>query len=248
MKITGVIPARYGSTRFPGKPLANIAGKPMIQHVVEQSRKAKQLHDIIVATDDNRIAKAVKQFGGKVEMTSKNHKNGTERCEEVFQKLSDKADYLLNIQGDEPLISPKLIDTICALIQNKQPEIATAIRPLKNEEEIASPNVVKCVRNLKGQALYFSRSAIPFQRNHKALNKNEPIYYQHIGIYAYNTSILQKLITLPPSLLESIEQLEQLRWLENGFTIDTIVTTEPTFAVDSPEDVEKIETILHEKY
>ena len=241
MNIIGVIPARYASTRFPGKPLAKIAGKPMIQHVVEQCKKAQQLSKVIVATDDDRIVESVRNFGANCIRTKTSHNNGTERCAEVVEHLSEPIDYIINIQGDEPMIEPQLIDSLCVEIQNRQPEIITAVRPLSREEHIQSANVVKCVQSKQGKALYFSRSVIPFKRN----VASQVQYFQHIGIYGYAKQVLKEIVQLPESKLEIAEQLEQLRWLENGYTIQTIETEFPTYAVDVPEDIATIEQLLN---
>ena len=239
MKIVGIIPARYASTRFPGKPLATIQGKPMIQYVVEQCQKAKKLNKIIVATDDERIVDAVKRFGGNVLLTKQNHNNGTERCAEVLDLIDESVDYIINIQGDEPLIDPKLIDNLCELIMQKQPQLATAVRLLEKKDEIQSPDIVKCVRSKAGKALLFSRLPIPYKRDSSPTFQIQ--YYQHIGIYAYEREILREIVQLPVSDLEQAEQLEQLRWLEYGYHIYTIETNAATYAVDRPEDIAIIE-------
>lgn len=241
MNILGVIPARYESTRFPGKPLVDIAGTPMIIRVIEQCNKSQRLTNVIVATDDHRIFDAVEQFGGNVMMTSAKHQNGTERCAEVVENLEEQPDFLINIQGDEPLISPVQIDNLCQLLIDQKPEIATIVRPIYDDSQINSSNVVKCVTTKGGRALYFSRHAIPFQRNQTNIT-----YYQHLGIYAFQTEVLQKVVRLSPTPLETTESLEQLRWLENDFEIITIETDLPTYSVDSPEDIDIILKRLRE--
>lgn len=236
MKRLGVIPARYASTRFPGKPLADILGKPMIQHVYERCKQSKLLDQVVVATDDTRILKAVESFGGVAVLTAHDHNNGTERCAEVA-KIFHSFDYIINIQGDEPLINPAQIDQLCDTFAN-QPEIVTLVRPIEQKQQIESEHVVKCVRNIQGKALYFSRSTIPFPRNEATT------YYQHIGIYAYRADILQQLVTLSPTILEKTESLEQLRWLEHGYSIYTEINHLPSFGVDTPEDIQTIINIL----
>ena len=240
MKIVGIIPARYQSTRFPGKPLATIAGKPMIQHVVEQCRKSKLLDSVIVATDDERIANAVTNFGGEVVFTKPTHSNGTERVAEAATLPDKPADFIINIQGDEPLIAPEQIDEVCEFLKTNRPQIATLVRPMNDKEQVQSANVVKCVITKNGEALYFSRSPIPFARN------QVKTYYQHIGLYAFAADVLQQIVQLEPGELEQAESLEQLRWLENGFTISTLKTDRPTFGVDVVEDSAIIEKQLNE--
>jgi len=235
MKVLGIIPARYNSSRLPGKPLIDLFGKPMIQHVVEQAKKSLLLSKIVVATDDARIEKAVNQFGGHVIMTSPDHTSGTSRCAEVVKNLKESFDYVINIQGDEPLIQPSQIDTFSSLFVNKATNIATLARPVNSKEQLASPHVVKVVRGVDGTALYFSRSIIPFNRT-----ETSPIYLQHIGIYGYKINVLQQLVELKESPLELAESLEQLRWLEHGYKINVGLTNDPTFAIDSPDDIEKV--------
>ncbi|MEO8174251.1 MAG: 3-deoxy-manno-octulosonate cytidylyltransferase [Sediminibacterium sp.] len=232
----GIIPSRYASTRFPGKPLAIIDGKSMIERVYIQSKLSASLAKVIVATDDERIYNHVKDFGGEVVMTSSSHQSGTDRCAEVVSNLEESFDVAINIQGDEPYIQPEQIDLICSCFEKNETQIATLIKQTTNKTEIESPNIVKAVvaQNLK--ALYFSRHAIPFNRN----NFDDIIYYKHIGIYAYRTTILSLLSKLPVSLLERAESLEQLRWLENGFPIQTAITQYETIAVDTPADLEKL--------
>ncbi len=239
MKIVGIIPARYDSTRFPGKPLVDLMGKPMIQRVVEKCEQAEHLNEVIVATDDERIANAVRAFGGQVVLTSSKHQSGTDRCAEAVEKLHIKADYIINIQGDEPLIQPEQIDDMCFELMNKQPELLTLVRSIKKASEIASPNVVKVVLSNSGHALYFSRSVIPYPRA-----KETQSAWQHIGIYAYRRDVLQQIVALPLGKLERMEQLEQLRWLENDYTILTMETNYPTIAIDTPNDVDEVLKIL----
>ena len=245
MNCIGIIPARYDSTRFPGKPLAEIAGTSMIQRVYDQASKSKYLNKLLVATDDARILKHVTSFGGNAILTSDKHINGTQRCEEVVQKLNEDYDVVINIQGDEPLIQPKLIDSTCEIFEIPDIEIATLVTKIHSGAELANPNVVKVVTDKNGRALYFSRSAIPYNNLSKSGELPENIsYLQHIGLYAYRTEVLKRLVKLEPSKLELAESLEQLRWLENGFMIQTIYSGTPSYAVDSPADIFKIEKLL----
>ena len=248
MKILGIIPARYGSTRFEGKPLALINGKMMIQRVYEQAKKADRLSEVVVATDDERIFNAVVGFGGKAVMTSANHKSGTDRCCEVVEKIGEGFDAVINIQGDEPYINPLQINQIAELISDKDTPLASLCKPIKDYDELVSHNAVKVVLDVNGKALYFSRYAIPFMRNVEDdkiwLEKRE--FYKHIGIYAYKCDVLKKVAALPQSGLELAESLEQLRWLENGYTVRMGVTEFESYSVDVPEDIVKIEKIFKE--
>jgi 3-deoxy-manno-octulosonate cytidylyltransferase (CMP-KDO synthetase) len=247
MRILGIIPARFESTRFPGKPLARIQGKSMIQHVYEQASKANSLTDIIVATDDHRIYKHVQSFDGKVYMTDTNHKSGTDRCNEVMQKLQNQGqnyDVIVNIQGDEPFINPAQIDQLSEEFKLADTEIATLIKLIKDPSVLNNPNVVKVVRQNNGKALYFSRYPIPFFREQNTNDIFEKVdYYKHLGIYAYKSSILSQICELNQSKLEMAESLEQLRWLENGFSIQTKLTDFESIAVDTPEDLSKLTNI-----
>jgi len=241
MNILGIIPARYGSTRFEGKPLALINGKMMIQRVYEQAKKADKLSEVVVATDDERIYNAVVGFGGKAVMTSTRHKSGTDRCCEVVDKIGNGFDAVINIQGDEPYINPQEINQIAELISDKDTQLASLCKPVYDEEELMSPNAVKVVFDKNGKALYFSRFAIPYLRN-----QIERTFYKHIGIYAYKCDVLKKVAALPQSGLELAESLEQLRWLENGYTVRMGVTEFESFSVDVPDDIVKIEKIFKE--
>jgi len=239
MQVIGVIPARYGSTRFEGKPLADIWGKPMIQYVYEQARKASILDEVIVATDDLRIKEAVERFWEKAAMTSPKHPTGTDRSGEVIKNLD--VNIVINIQGDEPLIDPELIDEVGQpLLDDPKIEMATLAHEITTKEEHMNPNVVKVVTDTQGFALYFSRSLIPYPR------KTENFHvYEHIGIYAYRKDFLLKFIQLPPTPLERTESLEQLRALENGHKIKVIITEKYTgLSVDTREDLEKVKAIL----
>jgi 3-deoxy-manno-octulosonate cytidylyltransferase (CMP-KDO synthetase) len=239
MKILGVIPARYDSSRFPGKPLADIMGKTMIRRVVEQVQKCPLVDDVIVATDDNRIAENVLSSGGKVIMTGKNHRSGTDRIGEVLEKLEAEGksfDIIINIQGDEPFIDPKQIEEVISLFRDPGVQIATLAKKITSHEEVQNPNVVKVVFGKSGQALYFSRSPIPYVRT----KTDEASYYKHVGMYAYKTEILRQLVSLKSSPLEHAESLEQLRWLENGYEIHVHITEFESVAIDTPEDLKKL--------
>ena len=232
MKI-GIIPARYASTRFPGKPLALIHNKPMIQHVYERSKEA-DLDDIFVATDDERIKIAVENFNGKVLMTAPYHASGTDRCAEAARMLNlDNKDFIINIQGDEPLIRKEEINLLINMFNNPEMQIATLIKPVTNKEELNNPNKVKVVFSHSNRALYFSRSAIP----HIPPSSAQLPSYKHIGIYAYRNDILQQITKLPISTLEETEKLEQLRWLENDFDIHVQICHHESIAIDTPEDL-----------
>ncbi len=240
MKILGIIPARYASIRFPAKALAEIGGKSMIQRVYEQVQKAHYLNDIVVATDDERIQQHVEGFGGKVVMTSPDHKSGTDRCYEALVKNSAKFDYVVNIQGDEPFIQPEQIDEL-ATILNGDIQLGTLVKPIDDPEVLFNENVPKAILNNKNDVLYFSRQTIPFLRG---APKDEwhlrHRYYKHIGIYAYRTDVLAAITRLEVSSLEKAEALEQLRWLENGFSISAVVTRYESHGVDTPEDLSTV--------
>lgn len=240
MKILAVIPARYASTRFPGKPLALIGGKSMIRRVVEQAGKVKEFVRVVVATDDKRIADHVKPFGEAV-MTSPDHPSGTDRCLEALKLCGGEYDYVVNIQGDEPFIQPQQIETLTALL-NGQTELATLARRITEPETLGNQNVVKVVMSAVGEALYFSRSPIPYYRG-KAMTDWTSVhpYYHHIGLYAYRSDILHRIAALKPSPLEQAESLEQLRWLENGLRIRVAITDLTSLGVDTPEDLERAE-------
>lgn len=251
MKFLGIIPARYASTRFPGKPLANIGGKMMIQRVYEQV--VSSLDEAWVATDDERIATAVRSFGGKVVLTSDQHRSGTDRCLEAAQTIGGDFDVIINIQGDEPFIQPAQIQALKdCFIQNPETKLATLIKPFTANDGVDAlfnPNSPKVVINLRGEALYFSRSVVPYLRGTEPEHWLEQrTFYKHIGIYAYQTQTLSEIAALPQSPLELTESLEQLRWLENGYIIKTAVTDIENLAVDTPEDLENIRQYLAEKH
>ena len=242
MKILGIIPARYASTRFPGKPLTVINGKSMIQRVYEQSLKAELLTDVVVATDDQRIYDAVIAFGGKVMMTSSEHNSGTDRCCEIVDKIGNQYDAVINIQGDEPFINPEQINQIAALISTEESQIASLCKPIKDEDELFDENVVKVVFDKNCKAMYFSRQTIPFLRKTDKNAKSwmqQRTFYKHIGIYAYKVDVLKQIARLPQSGLELSECLEQLRWLENSYEIKMGITEFESYSIDTPQDVEK---------
>jgi 3-deoxy-manno-octulosonate cytidylyltransferase (CMP-KDO synthetase) len=245
MNFIGIIPARYSSSRFPGKPLVMINGKSMIQRVYEQAKKADVLSDIIVATDDERINNHVKNFNGKVMMTSPNHQSGTERCNEVIEYLKKstpgiKLDIVINIQGDEPLIDPVQIKKVASCFTNKNIQIATLLKKITSNEELFNFNIVKSVFDKNNQAIYFSRQPIPFLSGKKYSEwLNFCNYYKHIGVYAYRTDILKEITNLKSSPMEIAESLEQLRWIENGYKINIALTNIESYAVDIPEDLKK---------
>jgi len=241
IKATGIIPARYASTRFPGKPLIDLAGKSMLQRVYEQCKLSKSLSRIIIATDDERIYKHAESFGAEVCMTDEKHPSGTDRCAEVALKMNIDTDVIINIQGDEPLINPSQIDLLANCFADSKTQIATLIKVIDSEDVLFNSNTPKVILDSENFAIYFSRECIPHIRNK---NKNEWLslhtFYQHIGIYAYQKNVLQEITKLKTSSLESAESLEQLRWIEHQYKIKTAITNEDTFAIDSPEDVDKV--------
>jgi 3-deoxy-manno-octulosonate cytidylyltransferase (CMP-KDO synthetase) len=240
MSILGIIPARYASTRFPGKPLTMINGKSMLRRVYEQALKAKHLNDLIIATDDERIAKHATEFGAKVVLTAVHHPSGTDRCYEAYVLTNKKYDYVLNIQGDEPFLDPEQIDSLAQVCDGKV-EIATQMTKCASHAILFDIGEVKITLNNQNEALYFSRSVIPFIKNvaeqdwHTHFN-----YFRHVGMYAYRTDILEAVTKLKPSSLEQAESLEQLRWLENGYKITCIETNFDSHCIDTPEDIEKV--------
>lgn len=249
MKFIGIIPARYASTRFPGKPLALLGGKPMIQRVYEQVSKV--LDKVYVATDDIRIAQVVEAFGGKVVMTSAAHPSGTDRCYEAYSKIGEGYDVIINIQGDEPFINEAQLIALKECFSDESTQIATLVKPFSVEEGIESVenvNSPKVVIDKNFKALYFSRSIIPYQRN---CEKREWLtghqYYKHIGLYAYKSAVLKEITNLKPSILELAESLEQLRWLENGYAIKVGICNVETIGIDTPADLEEAEKFLETK-
>ena len=250
MRFLGIIPARYASTRFPGKPLVDIGGKLMIQRVYEQVRPC--LDDVWVATDDERILKAVEGFGGKGVMTSDQHRSGTDRCLEASRSIGGDYDVIINIQGDEPFIQQEQIEALKACFESESVCLATLVKPFAVKdglEALLNPNSPKVVLNIQGEAMYFSRSVVPFLRGIPQENwLDKGTFYKHIGIYAYRRETLAEIAVLPQSPMELAESLEQLRWLENGYPIQTAVTNIENLAVDTPEDLERIREYLESKF
>ena len=246
MKFIGLIPARYASTRFPGKPLALLAGKPVIQHVYEQA--AKVLDAVYVATDDERIYNKVLEFGGKAVMTSTEHHSGTDRIEEALEKVGGDFDVVVNIQGDEPFIAQSQIETLCHCFEDEVTQIATLGKPFECIEAVENPNSPKIVVDNRGYAMYFSRSIIPFVRSVERQEwlKKYP-FLKHLGIYAYRTEVLKAITRLPQSSLELAESLEQLRWLENGYRIKVGITNVETVGIDTPEDLQRAEDFIRSR-
>jgi len=246
MKFVCVIPARYASSRLPGKPLALIGGKPMVQHVYERAAGAAKIDEVIVATDDRRILDAVQEFGGKAVMTDPALPSGTDR---VYQAIKDQpdVDVVINLQGDEPFIEPQLLNQLCAVFE-EQPEvrIATPIKRIKEAADLENPNLVRVTRDKNGFALYFTRSVIPYLRDEKerALWHERAPFYKHVGIYSYRKDCLAELTALEQSSLEQIEKLEQLRFLENGYRIYTLITDYESLSVDTADDLEKVNRFI----
>jgi 3-deoxy-manno-octulosonate cytidylyltransferase (CMP-KDO synthetase) len=240
VQILGIIPARYASTRFPAKALADIGGKSMIRRVYEQSCQATHLSQVIVATDDERILDHVHQFGGKAVMTSEDHQSGTDRCFEALTLMGGKYDYVINIQGDEPFISPEPIDSLAEVLDGKT-ELATLVKVIDDFDILCNVNVPKAVLNKRQEVLYFSRQTIPYVRGLETENWMENnTFYKHIGIYAYRVDVLEEITRLEVSSLERAEALEQLRWLENGYAIKAVITTDDSHGVDTPDDLERV--------
>lgn len=246
MKFVGIIPARYASTRFPGKPLVDILGKPMIQRVYE--RASQVLDTVVVATDDQRIYDAVVQFGGRVVMTSENHKTGTDRCYEALTKLPETYDVVINIQGDEPFIAIDQIEALKNCFVSDQIQLATLVKPFDANtsfEELENPNTPKVVLSQTGEAICFSRSVIPYLRGvEKSQWAAAHTYYKHIGIYAYRTDILAQITKMTQTPIEKAESLEQLRWLENGLHIHVAITHSDNHSIDTPEDLQRVVALM----
>lgn len=245
MKILGVIPARFASSRFPGKPLADLHGKSMIQRVHLQCVKSKWLSDIVVATDHQGIFDHVQSFGGHACLTSDQHPSGTDRCCEAMMLSPTQYDFVVNIQGDEPFIDPLEIDLLCSSLDGNT-QLATLIQKIKQVEQLLSTNEAKVVLNSRHEALYFSRAPIPHvQKGNPETWLSQTTFYRHVGLYAYRADVLKKITALPVSALEKAESLEQLRWIENGFTIKTVETdAEEGMCIDTPEDLEKARLYL----
>lgn len=243
MKFIGIIPARYASTRFPGKPLAVLGGLPVIQHVYEKVSSA--LGEAWVATDDERIMRAVESFGGRAVMTRSDHRSGTDRIYEAATAIGTTADVIINVQGDEPFVHASQLDTVCRLFDDGQTQIATLGKRFETMEQVENPNSPKIVTDVNGYALYFSRSPIPFVRGKERGEwlKSFP-FLKHIGLYAYRREVLAEITRLPQSPLELAESLEQLRWLQNGYRIKVGLTDVETIGIDTPEDLERAEIFL----
>lgn len=245
MSILGIIPARYASSRFPGKPLVMINGKTMLQRVYEQTQLSNLLTKIIIATDDERIEEHAKSFGAEVVITNPNHPSGTDRCFEAYQLLNKTFDYVINIQGDEPFLHPNQINSL-AQICDGQTQIATQMIKCTSHDVLFDTGEVKITLNNKNEALYFSRSVIPFIKNVDEKNWHQYFdYYRHVGMYAYRIDVLEQITKLPVSNLEKAESLEQLRWLENGFKIKCAVTNYDSHCIDTPEDIEKVLRLIN---
>lgn len=247
MKFIAIIPARFASTRFPGKPLVDMAGKAMIQRVYEQVKLA--VSDVWVATDDIRIFEAVEAFGGKAVMTSDKHRSGTDRIQEAYVKIGEGFDVIINVQGDEPFIQPSQIESLKACFDSKEVELATLVKAFRKEDgfdTLFNPNSPKVVINKANEAIYFSRSIVPYIRDaHHTEWLNKHTFYKHIGMYAYRVDVLNKITQLSPSSLEKAESLEQLRWIENGYRIRVGYTDVETIGIDTPEDMERAIAFLN---
>ncbi|WP_278682482.1 3-deoxy-manno-octulosonate cytidylyltransferase [Paraclostridium bifermentans] len=239
--IVAVIPARYESSRFPGKPLAMINNKPMIQWVYEKVKRVDGIKDIYVATDDNRILNTVKNFGGKAIMTSSSHKSGTDRINEAISKIDSNIDIVLNIQGDEPMINTEMIRALISAFNDESVYMATLKKRLYSKEDIENPNIAKVITDIYENAIYFSRSTIPFNRD----NREDIKYFKHIGVYGYTKNFLKKFSSLSQGKLEQLEQLEQLRAIENGYNIRVIETDYDSIGVDLPKDISKVEYLIN---
>jgi 3-deoxy-manno-octulosonate cytidylyltransferase (CMP-KDO synthetase) len=243
-KVVVVIPARFGSTRLPGKPLVTLCGKPMVQHVYERAKLAQTVHTVLVATDDQRVLDFVRSFGGHARMTRVDHRTGTERIAEVA--VHEPGDIFVNVQGDEPLIDPRAIDTaVAALLQEPPAQIATVATRIRHANDIMDPNVVKAVLDFDDYALYFSRAPIPWIRDTQ--DKVHVKYWKHLGLYVFQRDALLEYPTLPQGELEKIEQLEQLRWLENGWRLRVAEVPHDAVSVDVPEDITRVEKLMKEE-
>lgn len=243
-RVVVVIPARFASTRLPGKPLVSLAGKPMVQRVYERAKQAQTVHHVVVATDDQRIIDAVRAFGGEARMTRADHRTGTERIAEVA--AHEEGDVFVNVQGDEPLVDPAAIDAaVAALLEEPPAQIATVATPIRHAGDIMDPNVVKTVLDFEGNGLYFSRAPIPWIRDTQ--HKIHVKYWKHLGLYVFQRDALLEYPTLPQGELEKIEQLEQLRWLENGWKIRVAEVQHDAVSVDVPDDVARVEKLLREQ-
>lgn len=251
MKFMAIIPARYESTRFPGKPLADLGGKPMIRRVYEQVNKV--VDRVYVATDDQRIFQAVQDFGGRAVLTSPHHASGTDRCREAYERVGEACDVVINVQGDEPFVQPQQIQTVMDCFTDETVQIATLVKPFSPdddfEEKLFNPNTPKVVINNRQEAMYFSRSVIPYVRGKNYTEwLRTHTYYKHIGLYAYRANVLNEITQLERSDLEIAESLEQLRWLQNGYTIKVGITDVETIGIDTPADLEKAQSFLQQHH
>jgi 3-deoxy-manno-octulosonate cytidylyltransferase (CMP-KDO synthetase) len=239
MKILGIIPARWASSRFPQKVLANIGGKSMVQRVYEQSKKANQLSKVVIATDHPAIEEHVVKFGGEVCMTSPDHPSGTDRCREALDQQTETYDYVVNIQGDEPFVQPEAIDELASLLDG-QTQLGTLVSEIHDASVLTNPNMMKVIFNTRQEAIYFSRTAIPYLRDVPPEQwLNHHTFYKHVHLYAYQADVLREITRLPVSSLEKAESLEQLRWIENGYTIKVGLTEHESLSVDTPTDLER---------
>jgi 3-deoxy-manno-octulosonate cytidylyltransferase (CMP-KDO synthetase) len=240
VQIVGIIPARYASSRFPAKALASIGGVSMIRRVYDQASQSSRLAQVVVATDDPRIFDHVQAFGGQVVMTSPHHQSGTDRCFEALQYLEGVYDYVINIQGDEPFIQPTQINRLASVL-NGDTQLATLVKVVEDEETLLNPNTPKVLLSASRKVLYFSRQTIPYVRGSDTMDwLSRHTYYKHIGIYAYRTDVLAQITQLPVSSLEKAEALEQLRWLENDYSIRAVITPDDSHGIDTPEDLERV--------
>ncbi|MCH8903939.1 MAG: 3-deoxy-manno-octulosonate cytidylyltransferase [Bacteroidetes bacterium] len=243
MKFIGIIPSRYDSTRLPGKPLLDIGGKSMIQRVYEQVSLSKSLDKVIVATDNEEIRDVILKIGGEAVITGV-HNNGTERCNEIIEKMDEHFDAVINIQGDEPFIQPEQIDLLCTCFHSAGTNLATLVRKIVSNDDLDDTSVIKVIRNKNGDAIYFSRTALPFMRDKERSGwLREHDYFKHIQMYGYRSETLKEVANLEPTFLERAESLEQLRWLEHGYIIKTAITEHDSLSVDTPEDLKKAELI-----
>lgn len=245
MAVAGIIPARYGSTRFPGKPLADIGGKPMIQWVVERARQCKELDHVVVATDNGEIAQVVTGFGGDVVITMPDHQSGTDRCLEAVNKLDADFDAVINIQGDEPFVHPEMISQLVELVNREDVELATLVKAIDSVEVLLDPNRVKVALDRRNRALYFSRSPIPHVKG-ELVNDwfKRGQFYKHLGLYGYTIDALREITHMEPSFLEKAESLEQLRWLENGKSVYCAITAHESPSVDTEDDLDEVRSLL----
>ncbi len=241
MRVIGIIPARYASTRLPGKPLVDIGGKSMVQRVVEQASRSKSIERIVVATDDPRIVEHVQAFGGEAVLTSPDHHSGTDRCNEALELIGrDRFDAVVNIQGDEPFIAPEQIDLVCEVLASSALGIATLAQVVTDDRDLDDPGEVLITTDAEMNALYFSRSPIPFLHKKSDRPQHEQFrFLKHVGLYAFRSEVLQRIVKLQPSSLEKAESLEQLRWLENGFKVKIGITSHDSFCVDTAADLEE---------